>query len=188
MLPMHTDYLLSILHHIPRNTLASTCGSLARSLIKKVMTTEEVSWPATMVMVTLSIISCSLIPASSLSSLQLAVLSRQVKRSDCGEIRACRRASLFTPTNFLIILCTLLLAFKLRLNRVSGRLMGTAHIPNIISSNPFAKSWRKEPSSKPRRRELRISNVKVFINGITCKSRLCETVVFKYMMILSYTY
>lgn len=161
-----------LLMKLPWTTMAKTSGSLARCLIKKVMTTEEVSYPAIKAVITLSAISSSV----SASPSSLAMFSRQEIRSEWVDILPFWSSNLFASTKFMILSCTILLALKLRLKRVKGRLMGTAHNPSIISSKSPTRSWRTGPSSRPNRSEQMRSNVKVFISGITCVANKKRTI------------
>ncbi|KAL5978499.1 hypothetical protein ACLOJK_029616 [Asimina triloba] len=60
---------------------------------------------------------------------------------------------------------TLRLARRLRLKRVKGRLMGTDHMPSIISWKQCTSCSLCVPRSSPNRSEQMMSNVSDFIRG-----------------------
>ncbi|CAL5072440.1 unnamed protein product [Urochloa decumbens] len=161
--------LLSAISSCSRTMAASVSGSSARCRTMNVKRTEDVSLPATRVTMALSTISSSLSSRAPRSS---ARLRRHATRSLLRD--ASPRSSLASVSRVIPARSrrALALDLRLRLNAVSGRFTGTAHMPSAMrAKSPARVSRPAAPRSRPKSSEEMMPNVSLFISGITVTAR-----------------
>nr|ACF80931.1 unknown [Zea mays] len=150
---------------------ARVAGSPARWRTMKVMSTDDVSWPATRTTMALSTISSSVSSRWPPAPSSARRLTRQLRRSSAGDASPRSSLAFFSPSVASSTRRALALALTLLRNAVKGRSSGTDHMPSSMSANAAARRSLTAPRSRPKSSVAMMSNVSSFMSGSTATAR-----------------